>query len=183
MNSKKEKTIDDYIKSSKISFSFPIMLMVILFIVVLISKYYILLYFELFILIVIMDWMNERNNICSIKKYLVKHNLINEIGFIYFWNENDCMLTDNYFILMVLSKVIVFKYEDIDSIYKKTKANKKLFHFTFKINGFDDYLYICLKNGQEYRLLIGSTIVRSEKLMDISEYLLSKNPKIKFIDE
>lgn len=173
MKRERKLKLDDFIKDAETSLSFPIIVIIILLIVIFFTKFYLLSFFILLVLIVILEWLNAKNNIYKIKKFLVSNNLLDKIGDIYFWNEKDCILTDNYFILIVGAKVVIFKYEDIDSIYKKTNVRR---------SAIEEYLYICLKNGEEYQLLIWSTNVRSEKLMDISDYLVSKNKNIKVMD-
>lgn len=174
----KEKTIDDCVKDAETSLSFPIILIIILLIISIWTEYrYILLFFVLVILFYIANQLEVRKTIKRIKKYLINNNLIDKIGNVYFWNEKDYMITDNYFIILEDNKINVFKYEEIEKIYKKTFVRLS------QVGSVEKYLYIYLKNGEEYEILINSTLVRSEEFMDISDYLISKNPNIRNLDD
>ena len=97
--------------------------------------------------------------------------MINDIGRIFFWNNQEYMITDNYFIIINKKKVIHFQYNDIEELYKKTN---------YKHGGLNEYLYIRLKNNEEYKVLIWTTFLVNEEYKDISEYLLSKNKSIEY---
>ena len=179
------KTIDDYIKNAENFFLFPFILLIVLLIIILVTKYYLLLFFVFIILIYFADSLVEKDNIYKIKKYLIQNDLIDKIGNVYFWNEKDYMLTDNYFIIVLNNKVNVFKYEEIEKIYKKIfwgDEEVKTRHYLSKVPVYE-YLYISLKSNKNYRVLIWSSHNQNEKLMDISEFLISKNPKIKKLDD
>lgn len=185
MKRKKEKTIDDYIKDAENFFLFPFILLIVLLIITFVTKYYFLLFFVCIILIYFSDSLYERDNIRRIKKYLVTHDLIDKIGDIYFWNEKDYMLTDNYFIILRNNKVNVFKYEEIITIYKKIflgNEEVKTMKYLSKPPCYE-YLYITLKSNKNYRVLIWSTRTCSQQFMDISDYLISKNPNIRILDD
>lgn len=172
----KRKTIDDCIKDAETNFSFPIILIIILLIISIWTEYcYILLFFVLVILFYIVNQLKVRKLIKKIKKYLVDNDLIDKIGNVYFWNEKDYMVADNYFIILEDNKINIFKYEEIEKVYKKTFVRLS------QVGSVEKYLYIYLKNGEEYKILISSTLVRSEEFMDISDFLISKN--IEIIDE
>ena len=170
----KKKTIDDCcVKDAETNFSFPIILIIILLIISIWTEYrYILLFFVLVILFYIANQLEVRKTIKKIKKYLINNNLMNKIGDVYFWNAKDYMVTDNYFIILKDYKINVFKYEEIEKIYKKT------FVCLSRVGMVEKYLYIYLKNGEEYKILINSTLVRSEEVMDISDFLISKNIEV-----
>ena len=185
MKCKKEKTIEDYIRNAENFFLFPFILLIVLLIITFVTKYYFLLFFVCIILIYFSNCLYERDNIRRIKKYLVTHDLIDKIGDIYFWNEKDYMLTDNYFIIVRNSKVNIFKYEEISEIYKKMFLGDeeiKPKKYLSKLPCYE-YLYITLKSNKNYRVLIWSTRTGSEQFMDISDYLISKNSNIKVIEE
>lgn len=185
MKRKKEKTIDDYIRNAENFFLFPFILLIVLLIITFVTKYYFLLFFVCIILIYFSDCLNERDNIYRIKKYLTKNNLIDKIGKVYFWNEKDYMLTDNYFIIVRNNKVNVFKYEEISKIYKKIFLGDKEVKTRKYFSNLScyEYLYITLKSNKNYRVLIWSTLTCSEQFMDISDYLISKNSNIKIIEK
>lgn len=181
MKRKKEMSIDDYIKDAEINFSFPIILIIILLVVSFFTKFYLLLLLVCVILIIIAGQLNTRCNIYKIKKFLNDKDLIDKIGNVYFWNEENYMLTDYYFIIIVNNKVNAFKYEDIDKIYKKIfwgDKEVKVRHYFSKIPVYE-YLYISLKSNKVYRVLIWSSHNQNARLMDISDYLISKNKNIK----
>lgn len=175
------KTIDDYIAIAKSDIYIYIVITILVFIgllyIVVTTNCYIYLLFNMVMIIFTADKIYVYFNLNKIKKYLIQNNLINKIGTIDYWNEMNYFLTDNYIIISYKKKIYCLKYSDISTIYKKTKIDYGQF------NSIEKYLHLGLINGEEIKILIWSSALRTEEFNDISEYLLNKNPKIKFIQK
>lgn len=116
--------------------------------------------------------MKVKYNLNKIDKYLKDNDLVNKIGKIEYWNEKNYFLTENYVIIFVDKKVIIFSYSDIASISKKNDVKLKSY------SRLDEYLAIMLLNDEQYRILLYITVLTNRKYKDISDFLLNKNNNI-----
>lgn len=174
---RKVKEIDDYVNEAKTDIYVYIIVAIILFLILLYIAYkvnwYYLLLFHIFFLFSLLNRIIIHNNLKKIREYLIKNKLINKIGKIDFWNENNYFLTEKYMIMIENNIVNCFSYSDIISIRKEIN-----YSFNSHSSNFPDYLYIVLNNNMEYKILIFNTCLTSEKYCDISSYLLNKNKDI-----
>lgn len=180
MKRKKNLTIDEYIKISKTdiviySIIFSILFLVLLYICYIINFYeYLLL--SIFGLIIIIGRILNYLNIKKIKVYLLENNLINDIGKIYFWNEEKYLLTDKYLFIIEKGIINYFKYEEIKEIFKEYKIDGT------KNMNIEEYLNIKLINEKTYKILINSTLLSNQINKDITELLLEKNKNIMVVE-
>lgn len=173
---KKIKTIDEYVTIAKYDIIVWIFVTILLTIGLLIYSYKQDFYDYLFFLMIPIFFSFSKIltyiNVKMIKNYLIKNNLIQKIGKIYFWNDKNYFLTDNYMIILNKIKIVHFEYDDITEIYKINEITGR--HSI----GMDEYLNIKLKNNNVYKVLISSTKLVDETTKDITEFLLKKNPNI-----
>ena len=173
----KHKTIDDYITIAKndLYVYTGVTIIVFLFLCYISFKTscYFYLLFNLVMIILASDKIEAYFNLLKIKKTLIQKNLIDKIGKIDFWNEYNYFLTENYVIIVYKHNTYLIKYEDIDTIYKETKFENG------KQDTIDKFLHLVLKNGDDIKILIWSSALRTEEYKDIGEYLLKKNSNIK----
>lgn len=172
----KVKLIDDYVNEAKTDIYVYIFMAILLFFILLHISYtvnwYYLLLFDIVFSFSIFGRITIYNNLKKIREYLIKNKLINKIGKIDFWNENNYFLTEKYMIILENNIVNCFKYSDIISI-------KKEVNYIFKGNKESpDYLYLILNNNIEYKILIFTNRLVAEECRDISSYLLVKNKNI-----
>lgn len=176
MDDKKNyKNINEYIIETKYDILVYLIFYIITIVIATIFSFYVNhwspIVASLMLIFFVLGRITAYKNIKKIEKYLVDKKMINDIGRIFFWNNQEYMLTDNYFIIINKKKVIHFQYNDIEELYKKTNYER---------GGLNEYLYIRLKNNEEYKVLIWTTFLVNEEYKDISEYLLSKNKNIKY---
>lgn len=169
----KDKTIDNYLKIAKYNLvlNFILCLIIILILLFIGIKYSIIFCFFLLILpvFIIIAKIIVYKNINKIKKYLIKTNI--DIGKILYWNNSNYFFTDNYIIIKDEKHIRCFTYKDIIEIEKETSYDKK---------NISEYLYIKLKDYSVYKIDIKSRALVDETYYDISEFLISKNKKIKY---
>ena len=111
-------------------------------------------------------------NLKKIYTYLEDNNLLDKIGDINFYNESNYFLTDNYMIIYQYKNVYHFTYDEIKSI--RHEHNFRIGRSSKQTS----YLYINLKNEEEFKVLTSSTFLVNEKFKDISEDLINKNKNI-----
>ena len=129
-----------------------------------------LLFINLFFVASLFEKIVIYQALLKIEKYVISQNLLDKIGNIDFFNKRSYFLTTNYMIIEVSGKVYSFEYSKIKRIYKK-------YHFGQGISGSKSYLYIITDIGIFEPLAYTSSIVY-EDFMDITDYLLKKNPNI-----
>lgn len=172
---KKEINLDDYISITKSDINTYIIATVIIFVVLLFIGYkvdfYYILFFDLIMILRVIERISTFNNLKLIKKYLNDNNLVNEIGKIDFWNERNYFLTSNYLIIVQHKSVYAIKYSDISKIYFESILSIN------KPGSYEEYLHIFSSNN-EFKILTYSTKLVGEELMNIKDYLLNKNNKI-----
>ena len=173
----KVKSINEYIIEAKSDLLVYLIFYIIIIVIATIFSFYVRhwspIAFSFILIFFVLGRITTYKNIKKIEKHLVDEKIINNIGRILFWNEQDYIITDNYFIIVNRKKVTHFRYNDITELYKKTNYNR---------GGFKEYLHIKLKNNKEYSVLIWTTFLVNEEYKDISKYLLEKNPNIKYKD-
>lgn len=177
---KKCKNLYDYIEMAKYDIILYLVLFLIIAGIVVFYYYKTKIWFYFFIplvlFIVFLSKITTYINLLSIRKYLLNNNLIEKIGNIIYWNYRNYFLTDNYFIIKDAKSVDCFSYKDILEIYKEKKVVLKS-----KYSSLSEYLYIKLKNGNQYKILIDTTKFLNEDYKDITPILLEKNSNIKII--
>lgn len=175
---KHKKTLDNYLVEAKVD----IVIYLVFYLVVLGCLFYLSYeihfypFFVIFLLWFLVSWIKRIQiyyYVVLIKRYITSHNLLDKLGDILFWNNDYYFLTEHYFIIVVKGRVEVFSYQDISSIQKKAH------YFLGRNSHIDKNLFITLKNGKQYQILISSTLLTIEVQKDITEFLLEKNPHIK----
>ncbi len=172
---KKKLKLDDYISIAKSDINTYVIFTVIIFGVLLFIGYkvsfYYILFFDIIMVIRVIERIDTYNNLRLIKSYLVEKNLINKLDKINFWNERNYFLTTNYLIIVKNKKVYLISYNEILKIYTETilRLNKH--------GGYQEYLHI-FTSSNEFKILTFSTKLVGEELMNIKDYLLNKNDKI-----
>lgn len=177
---KKDKNIDDYIKISK----YEIILYFILFIIIsgilifVANKYDCEFYLYIIIVpfLVVISKISIYININKIKKHLVDKKLLNKIGKIRFWNYRHYLLADNYMIIKKGKIVRSFSYDEIVEINRKVEIEKH----TVNKYSYTEYLYIKLKDYSVFKILIDTMKLVNEEYKDITKFLLDKNKLIKY---
>lgn len=173
----KYKSIDEYISLSKsdiITYMvLTLLLSIILFVICYNAEFYYPLFLILFGIFRIYEKVQTYLNIVKIKKYLFKNNLLDKIGKIDFWNEQNYILAENYMAIAYNGKIYTFKYDEIDNIYEES-INR-----LGKNSSFETYLHIILQDNKKFKVLIHTTTLVNEKFKDITDYLLNKNTNIK----
>lgn len=181
IKNKYDKTLDEYIEISKgditLYFILSLIVIAINIAIIIYNKIYNEGIFFFVILCIIpllrtLEKITVKHNLIKIKKYLTDNQLIDKIGTIEFYNEEDYFLTEKYMIIFRNRVVDHFEYSEIKSIQKEHK------HTIGKNSKSQSYLYIILNNGREYRVLTSSTVMVNEDYKDISDNLLKKNPNI-----
>ena len=175
MGQGKDKSINEYIIEAKYDILVYLLFFIIIITIAAIFSFYAShwspIVFSFIFVYFVFGRIVSYKNIKKIEKHLINKKIINNIGKIVFWNEQEYMLTDNYYIIVNKRKVVHFQYDDIKELYKK---------INYRHGGFNEYLYIGLKNNQEYSVLIWTTFLVNEEHKDIREYLLSKNKNINY---
>lgn len=178
MKTSEPRNIDSYILEAKNNifiyfFVYGILLSILFY---LSYKVHFYPFFIIFLLWFLFCWIKRIQiyyRVVIVRRYITNHHLLDKLGDILFWN-NDCyFLTENYFIIVVKSQVEVFSYQDISFIRKETH------YFLGRNSHIDENLFITLKNGKQYQILLSSTLLTIEVQKDITEFLLEKNPHIK----
>lgn len=181
IKNKYDKTLDEYIEISKgditLYFILSLIVIAINIAIIIYNKIYneSILFFVILCIIPLLITLKKitvKHNLLKIKKYLTDNQLIDKIGTIEFYNEEDYFLTEKYMIIYRNKVVSHFEYSEIKCIQKEHK------HTIGKNSKSQSYLYIILNNGTEYRVLISSTVMVNEDYKDISDNLLKKNPNI-----
>ncbi len=178
----KNRTIDDYINIGKSDIVLYLIISLILLIFLLCISFkfndYFFLFFEIIMLLFFIGKLETYINLKKFKKHLIDHNIYNKIGKIDYFNEKDYFLTNNYMIIKKDKQIYSFKYTDIKRIFKINNIvlnNHSNSYYQIK-------LYI-ITNNNEFEILIYSTILVDKDYMDISDYLLNKNPNIEITEE
>ena len=185
---KYDKSIDEYIEISKGDITLytilSIIVVVVSLIVIIVNKLYtesFMLFFFLVICIIpslrTVEKINVKHNLLEIKDYLVTNNLLDKIGKIEFYNEQDYFLTEKYMIIYRDKIVDCFEYSEIKSIQKEYK------HKIGKNSESQNFLFIELKDDRRYEILTASTVLVNEDFKDISDDLLKKNPNIEVLED
>jgi len=176
---KKKLTIDEYIDIAKGDISVYVIVMVILFLVLLYIghkyNFYYYLLFDLIMVARIFERIDTYNTLKEIKIYLIDNNLLNKIGNIDYWNERYYFLTDNYMIIKWNGDIYSFKYSQIERIFKESNLELT----GRKQSNSTEYLHI-ITSDSEFKILTYTNVLVGEDYKDISDYLIKKNPKIKF---
>lgn len=176
---KKNKTFDEYVIVAKYDIVTWFIVTILLTIGLLVYSYrqnfYDYLLFLIFPIFFSFNKILTYINIKKIKVYLTANNIIERMGKIYFWNDKNYFLTENYVIILLKRKIIYFQYSDIIEISKKSEITGMNFI------GIDEYLNVKLKNDNVYKILISSTHLVDETIKDITKFLLEKNPNINLI--
>lgn len=177
---KKKLTIDEYINIGKGDITVYIIVTIILLSISLyIGIKYNFYYYMIFVGILMIGRIVERIDtlltLKKIKNYLIDNNFLDKIGNIDYWNDKYYFLTDNYMILKQNKEIYLFKYSEIEKIFKESYVELS------KPSYYKEYLHIIV-NDDDFKILIYTTILVGEDYRDISDYLLEKNPNIK-IDE
>ena len=110
------------------------------------------------------------HSLLKIEEYVISQNLLDKIGNIDFFNKMNYFLTTNYMIIEKGGKVYSFEYSKIKRIYRK-------YYFGHVISDSKSYLYIITDIGKFETLAYTSSITYQD-FMDITDYLLKKNPNI-----
>ena len=166
-------TIDEYINISK----GDITIYVIMTIILLAISIYFAIKYNLYLLILLVglimigrtyERIDTHLNLTKIKNYLIDKNLLDQIGNIDYWNDRYYLLSDNYMIIKQKKEIHSFKYSEIEKIYKESYLRRRYPQ---------EYLHIVV-NGNDFKVLIATTILVGEDIRDITDYLLKKNPHI-----
>ena len=172
---KKDLKIEDYILIAKSDIKTYIIATFILFLILLFIGYkvdfYYILFFDLILVIRVLERISTYNNLKLIKSYLIEHNVINKIDKIDFWNERNYFLTSNHLIIVKNRNVYLVNYNEIHKIYIETILRLS------KNGGYQEYLHV-LTSSNEFTIMTYSTYLVGEELIDIKSYLLKKNDKI-----
>lgn len=172
---KKELKLDDYISIAKLDIKTYIIATVMIFGVLLFIGYkvdfYYILFFDLIMILRVIERIDTYNNLRLIKSYLVEKNLINKLDKIDFWNERNYFLTTNYLIIVKNKKVYLISYNEILRIYTETVLRLN------KHGGYQEYLHI-FTSGDEFKILTFSTYLVGDELIALKSYILKKNNKI-----
>ena len=107
----------------------------------------------------------------KIKSYLIDNNLLDKIGNIDYWNNRYYFLTDNYMIIKQNKEIYSFEYSEIERIYKES-------YVELGKHSYSQELLHIIVNGNDFKILISTTVLVGEDYRDISDYLIEKNPKI-----
>lgn len=146
---------------------------IILLIIGYITNWYYILLIDIFPINSLISRIGTKFNLKSIEEYLIKHNLINIIGEIEFWNEKNYFLTEKYIIIKIRKEISIISYDEIEYIYYDKYISLNPYNsYT------NEYLYVILKDKRKYKFLIDSTLLTVEKTKDIGKYLMSKNKNI-----
>lgn len=186
IKNKYDKSIDEYIEISKGDITLYVILSIIC---VTITGYFLinenignwlfvfLIVFTMILPIRSIEKIVVHFNLKKIKKHLEENNLLDKIGKIEFYNEQDYFLTEKYMIIYRDKVVDSFEYSEIKSIQKEYK------HKIGKNSETKNYLHITLRDNRKYRILTFSTVLVNEDYRDISDNLLKKNPKIEVLKD
>lgn len=185
---KYDKSIDEYIEISKGDITLYTILSLIVIVVsliaIIVNKLYTeptILFFFLVICIIpslrTVEKIKVKHNLLEIKDYLVTNNILDKIGKIEFYNEEDYFLTEKYMIIYRDKIVDCFEYNEIKSI-QKTYSHK-----IGKNSESKNFLFIELKDDRRYEILTASTVLVNEDFRDISDDLLKKNPNIEVLED
>ena len=180
---KYDKPLDEYIEISKGDITLytiiSLIVIVISAIAIIVNKLYtesFILFFFLVICIIpslrTVEKIKVKHNLLEIKDYLVTNNLLDKIGKIEFYNEQNYFLTEKYMIICKNRIVNIFEYKDIKSIKKVYK------HTVGKNSKTRGFLYITLNDGRIHTVLIYNTSLMNEDYKDISDDLCKKNQNI-----
>ena len=172
------KDFNYYVRDSKndiyVYIIFFIILIIFLFIISVIVKFYYILILGFLFLLAVISKFDTYYKINKIKKYLIDNKMLNKIGYIDFWNEKDCFFTEKYIIVYFHNDVYTIDYNEIIGIYYKDKlriVNMASSHL-------DTYMYICT-DKIELPILVWTSYLVDKEYKDLGKYLLNKNPKIK----
>ena len=174
------KELTDYIVEAKYDLILYLILLVVFVIGLLLifiylwTPYYILTIFPLLHLFRTINRYKTYKNILKINSYLKENKLIDKIGKIDFWNEYNLFLTENYMIVIYNKEIKVFKYSEINEIFKETDLKVR----AHNNSDYKELLHIILKNNEEIIVLIYSLALYEPEIKDITDYLLQKNKNI-----
>lgn len=132
-------------------------------------EYFTLLFINIIFVASLFEKRYIYHSLLKIEEYVISQNLLDKIGNIDFFNKMNYFLTTNYMIIEKGGKVYSFEYSKIKRIYKKYCKGYRL--------GFDCYLYIITDIGN-FNTLAYTNLITYEDFMDITDYLLKKNPNI-----
>lgn len=169
---KKKRTLDEYINIAKwdiiLYLIFNILILILSFIVIPLIIYYI------FVFGLLTGRIYVYYNLKMIKKYIDKNNLLDDIGCIDYWNENNFFLTENYLIIKKFNNIKHILYNDIVSI--KTDVDYEGIYFTYgNIHQRKKGLEI---KGKNFKYIVKDSDLYMDSLENISDYLLNKNKNI-----
>ena len=186
---KKKKTIEEYMDIGKWDIVFYAILFTIAFIVALIFTIhfdftiYLLPWFMFIPLLLFVGLIGRiiaYKHLKEIKFYLEQKNMLGKIGEIYWWNESNLFLTDNYIIIDLPKDIISFSYKEIDNVYEE--VSHKLVRNGSSFSPYtESFLNIVLKDGKKYQIQTQMDFDGKE-CKDISDYLIEKNPNIQKLD-
>lgn len=173
----KKKKVDEYILETKTDIYVHIVMTVLIFLILLFVSYkvnwYYLLIFDAVFALCIIEKIKTYNNVREIVNSLKDNKLLDMIGKVEYWNEYDYFLTENYMIIIRKHIISCFKYESIRSIKRELRINRG------KVKK-PDLLHIMLEDDSNHYVIINNNgVMRQEKSIDITNYLIEKNKKIK----
>ncbi len=173
---KKKLTIDEYIDIGKNDITLYVIITIILLAISLYfgikyNFYFHLLFIGLIMISRICERIDTLLTLKKIKNYLVDNNLLYKIGNIDYWNDRYYFLTDNYMIIKQSKEIYSFEYSEIERIYKESYVELSNHSYS------QENLHIVV-NGNDFKILIYTTVLVGEDYRDISDYLIEKNPNI-----
>lgn len=172
---KKKYTIEEYVNIAKYDIYLYLIITSIFIAIIIIGSEplkYISGIFGLILASRSIEKIKVYSNLKKIYTYLKDNNLLDKIGDINYYNESNYFLTDNYMIIYQHKNVYHFMYEEIKCI--RHEHNFRIGDNSKQTS----YLYITLKNDEEFKILISSTILVNENFKDISNDLINKNKSI-----
>lgn len=179
MENENREKINKMVETAKYDMIFSLLIFVVVTLVISIMVFNgltpIYLFFILIPLFFLYGKIISYINIKAIKRYIEKNNLYSKMGKIEYWNEEYYLLTDNYIIIRQ-GKINHFKYSEIMEIESKK---------TYRLHtpgSIEKNLYIKLVSNKKYKVLLNTTSLVNEEYKDITDFLLSKNSKIKMIN-
>lgn len=180
MNSKKrERDFRYYLDISFSDIIVYLFVMILLFFVLLyiayVKNFYYILLLDLFVFLSFIEKIFINFNLKKIKTYLSKNNLKDELGLVYYWNDDNCFFTENY-VIYYKKKVYIFKYSEIKSIHKESYFQSS------KRGGYEEYLIINTLDNT-FSVLTHSNNITCIDYIDLSKFILDKNSNIIVEDE
>ena len=180
MNSKKrERDFRYYLDISFSDIIVYLLALILLFFVLLyiayVKNFYYILLLDLFVFLSFIEKIFINFSLKKIETYLKKNNLIDRLGLVYYWNDDNCFFTENY-VIYYKKKVYIFKYSEIKSMHKEAYFQSS------KRGGYEEYLIINTLDNT-FSVLTHSTNITCIDYNDLSKFILDKNPNIIVEDE